>query len=331
MEEAQCQRVSELTMRTNQFNTTGIKRSPLEVRQLAESGDLECSVISAKDRFGDYGLVGAVFHTTKKDSLFVDTYLLSCRALGRGVEHQVVAWLGMQSRQRNLKTVTFVCIPSPRNLPAVEFLEGLSGAFCERVDNRSIFHLAAEVAAATTYAPGRLASNGDGAGAESANTNSLLKTHMGAAALTEFLASVPIDLRDAASIHRRFVQLRARNSPVSIVGSPRSPAETTIADVFCELLGLDAVDVHHGFFDLGGHSLLAMQALARLNGEFNVELTPMLFFTSKFSVAELADAVVQQQLERLDAAEAESIFQKLAELTNDQAEKLHDDAPTPKR
>ena len=67
-----------------------------------------------------------------------------------------------------------------------------------------------------------------------------------------------------------------------------------------------------------------MQVLSRLNGEFNVELTPILLFTSKFAVVDLADAVLQQQLKQLDTNEVESIFQKLSELTNEQAEKLYE-------
>jgi FkbH-like protein len=324
MEEQQVQRVSELTMRTNQFNTTNIRRLPLEVGQLLDSRDLESLVVCAKDRFGDYGLVGVVFHKTERDSLLIDTFLLSCRALGRGVEHQVVAYLGAVARQRDLKTVNIVCIPSPKNLPAVNFLESLPGAVREYFDHRIIFQLSAEVAASTTYSPSGLANNDECSDGESTATSSSLKECMGTAILNAFLASVSASLRDAPSIHDRFTQFRARSSPVPITAFPRTPVETRIAAVFCELLGLDAIDIHDGFFDLGGHSLIAMQVLSRLNGEFNVELTPILLFTSKFAVVDLADAVVQQQLKQLDTDEVESIFQKLSELTNEQAEKLYE-------
>jgi FkbH-like protein len=320
----QVQRVSELTIRTNQFNTTGIKRLPLEVGHLLGFRDLESLVVCAKDRFGDYGLVGVVVHKTERDSLLIDTFLLSCRALGRGVEHQVVAYLGAMARQRDLKTVNIVCIPSPKNLPAVNFLESLQGAIREYFDDRIIFQLSAEVAAATTYSPNGLANNDECSDGESTVISSSPKERLGTAILNTFLASVSESLRDAPSIHDRFTQFRARSSPVPITASPRTPVETRIAAVFCELLGLDAIDVHDGFFDLGGHSLIAMQVLSRLNGEFNVELTPILLFTSKFAVVDLADAVVQQQLKQLDTDEVESIFQKLSELTNEQAEKLYE-------
>jgi acyl carrier protein len=324
MEEQQVQRVSELTIRTNQFNTTGIKRLPLEVGHLLGSRGLESLVVCAKDRFGDYGLVGVVVHKTERDSLLIDTFLLSCRALGRGVEHQVMAYLGAMARQRDLKTVNIVCIPSPKNLPAVNFLESLQGAIREYFDDRIIFQLSADVAAATTYSPSGLANNDECSDGESTDISSSPKERLGTAILNTFLASVSESLRDAPSIHDRFTQFRGRSSRVPITASPRTPVETRIAAVFCELLGLDAIDVHDGFFDLGGHSLIAMQVLSRLNGEFNVELTPILLFTSKFAVVDLADAVLQQQLKQLDTDEVESIFQKLSELTNEQAEKLYE-------
>ncbi len=327
MEEQQSQRVSELTLRTNQFNTTTIRRLPLEVSQLLGSKDLESLVVCAKDRFGDYGLVGVVFHKTETDSLLIDTFLLSCRALGRGVEHQVVAYLGEMAGDRNLKGVDFACIPSPKNLPAVSFLEKLPGAVREDCDDRVIFHVSAQIAASTTYSPNGLGAPDDRSAGESTEIISSANERVGVASLNAFLASVAASLRDASSIHDRFTQYRARRSPVPIVASPNTSVETRIAAVFCDLLGLDAIDVRDGFFDLGGHSLIAMQVLSRLNEEFDVELTPMLLFTSKFSVVDLADAVVQQQLKQLDTDEAESILRRLSELTNEQAEKLYESDP----
>ena len=103
---------------------------------------------------------------------------------------------------------------------------------------------------------------------------------------------------------------------------PRTPVETAVAAIYCELLGLDEISVHDGFFNLGGHSLIAMQVLSRLNSEFNVELTPILLFTSRFTVAELADTIVQQQLETMNSEDINQIFQKLSELTDEQAENL---------
>ena len=87
-------RVAQLTQRTNQFNTTTIRRQELEISGLLRSGSEECLAVEVSDRFGDYGLVGAAFFATKGDALVVDSLILSCRALGRGVEQSIVAQLG---------------------------------------------------------------------------------------------------------------------------------------------------------------------------------------------------------------------------------------------
>ena len=82
-------RVSQLTFRTNQFNCTTIRRTEGELRELLTTGQLSCHVTHVKDRFGDYGLVGVTLHEISGDSLIVDSFMMSCRVLGRGVEHKM--------------------------------------------------------------------------------------------------------------------------------------------------------------------------------------------------------------------------------------------------
>ena len=75
------------------------------------SGAVECIAVEVSDRFGDYGLVGAALYETRADALWVETLLMSCRALGRGVEHRVLARLGeiaLGSRSR-LRQCPFRC------------------------------------------------------------------------------------------------------------------------------------------------------------------------------------------------------------------------------
>ena len=90
---SQIARVAQLTQRTNQFNFTTIRRTDREIERLAESG-LECRVVEVGDRFGDYGLVGVMIFGGEGNTLFIDTFLLSCRVLGRGVEHRMMRHLG---------------------------------------------------------------------------------------------------------------------------------------------------------------------------------------------------------------------------------------------
>ena len=98
-------RVSQLTHRTNQFNLTTKRRSESEIQNLSQSGDVEILVARVSDRFGDYGLVGVIIFQAVSKVIVVDTFLLSCRTLGRGVEHRMLAQLGEIAKKQGVGRV----------------------------------------------------------------------------------------------------------------------------------------------------------------------------------------------------------------------------------
>lgn len=102
-EERDLPRVAQLTQKTNQFNLSLNRRSLPEVQDIHKS----CSilVLNLKDRFGDYGLVGVAILKKENESLVLDTFLMSCRALGRGVEECFLHSLFDLAEQNNLKTI----------------------------------------------------------------------------------------------------------------------------------------------------------------------------------------------------------------------------------
>ena len=79
-------RVAQLTNKTNQFNLTTIRRDENEIRQLVDSPGHDVWAIQVNDRFGDYGIVGVAIVEHGDNAWTVDTFLMSCRVLGRGVE-----------------------------------------------------------------------------------------------------------------------------------------------------------------------------------------------------------------------------------------------------
>jgi FkbH-like protein len=120
-------RVAQLTQRTNQLNLSLVRRTEAEVGRFLAGGG-EGLEVSVRDRFGDYGLVGVALFTCDSEALAVDTLLLSCRVLGRGVEHRLLAKLAEIAAGRGLTWVDLPWEPGERNRPALEFLEGLAGS-----------------------------------------------------------------------------------------------------------------------------------------------------------------------------------------------------------
>ena len=78
--------MSQLTQKTNQFNLTTRRYSEAEIQAMA--GDEESAVytLSVSDRFGDSGLTGVFIVKRKQETGRVDTFLMSCRVLGRELE-----------------------------------------------------------------------------------------------------------------------------------------------------------------------------------------------------------------------------------------------------
>ena len=79
--------------------------------------------------------------------------------------------------------------------------------------------------------------------------------------------------------------------------APRNPTETTLVEIWCQLLRRQSVSIHENFFHLGGHSLLATQVISRIAGTFNVELPVRAIFEAP-TVARLAEAVQRAQCEQ---------------------------------
>ncbi len=142
------ERVSQLTQRTNQLNFTTVRRTEADLQQRLASGELEGLVTEVRDRFGDYGLVGAVLFAPAAGALRVDTFLLSCRALGRGVEVRTLKRLGEIAQERGLARVELGYRRSKKNKPALELLESVARAFAGPTDDGYLFDVpAGELAA----------------------------------------------------------------------------------------------------------------------------------------------------------------------------------------
>lgn len=116
-------RLAQLTQRTNQFNLSAERLDLNEVTARAEGAGTAAYSIAARDRFGEQGIVGAVFTSVADDgtTLVIDNFLLSCRVFSRGIESACLSELLRSAQRRGFRQVLARYRPTARNAKVAEF------------------------------------------------------------------------------------------------------------------------------------------------------------------------------------------------------------------
>jgi FkbH-like protein len=274
-------RSAQLTQRTNQFNLTTRRRTEAQLARLANEGK-ECRIVQVKDRFGDYGLVGLLIFGVEGPRLAVDTWLLSCRALGRGVEHAMLRELGTIAQRRGLSTVAVEFSPTKKNLPARVFLDSLEAVARTESEHGTQVLLAAEQAAAVAYTPGEAS---PGVAVDRSVTSIDRGSEDARSARWNRIAR---ELSTPDQILTVLAGSRGHQRPLKDAPTPpRTKTERRLCAIWAEELGLPEVGIRDDYFDLGGTSLLAVAIFARVERELGNRL-PLAVLMERKTVEALA-------------------------------------------
>jgi len=116
-------RISQLTLKTNQFNLTTRRYQEEEIRQFSQDSNMLVGCIQVEDKFGDNGITG-VFIVKKENQKewTIDTFLLSCRVMGREVEKSILAHIISKARESKVERIKAQYIPTKKNKPVESFL-----------------------------------------------------------------------------------------------------------------------------------------------------------------------------------------------------------------
>jgi FkbH-like protein len=126
------QRAEQLVRRTNQFTLHARSADGGDVDRWRQHGEVWTA--AARDRFGDYGQIGLLALRADGGQLDVLAWLMSCRALGRGVEERLLQWLADRADELGCAKVRLTAERTPRNVPARRLLAALGGG--EQDDER---------------------------------------------------------------------------------------------------------------------------------------------------------------------------------------------------
>lgn len=259
-------RVAQLSQRTNQFNFTTRRRSEAEVAALAQEGK-KCLCVEVKDRFGDYGLVGAVILEPTSEALIIESFMLSCRVLGRGVEHAMMREVARLAAEMGRDQIFADFAPSKKNLPARQFLDTLEAQAREQTASGVRYVLSASrlrelqqnvadepADAVTEAAPSvtpAVPNDGGASCEESARWN-------------RFAREFDTPAKVLAAVQRAHRHRREIDTPFV---APRTSVERKLAAIWADALNVSEVGVHDDFFASGGTSLDAVKICARIERE----------------------------------------------------------------
>jgi FkbH-like protein len=117
-------RIAQMTQKTNQFNLTTKRYTEIDIRKLLSEGSkIFCA--NVKDKFGDNGITIACIIKELDESFLLDSYLLSCRILGRDIEKITLIKIIDEVLKDSLKVVKATFIPTKKNSLAADFLDNV--------------------------------------------------------------------------------------------------------------------------------------------------------------------------------------------------------------
>lgn len=119
-------RISQLTLRSNQFNLRTQRYSEEDINRIMSSDDYITLSVSLEDKFGNYGLISLLIAEKKaEDTYFIDTWIMSCRVLKRDVEILLLQELIVKAKSEGVKLIQGERIPTKKNVIVADHYKDL--------------------------------------------------------------------------------------------------------------------------------------------------------------------------------------------------------------
>ena len=110
-------RIVQLIGKTNQFNLTTKRHNTQAVQAFTENADCIHLYMRIKDQFTDHGLVSVVIALRNENVLEIDTWLMSCRVIGRTAENAMLSVLSEKAKEMGCIAIKGVYLPTEKNAP----------------------------------------------------------------------------------------------------------------------------------------------------------------------------------------------------------------------
>ena len=116
-------RLAQLTQKTNQFNLTTKRYTEKDIEEFIKSKNYIVYALEYEDIFGNEGIIGESIIKLNKDTAYIDTFLLSCRVIGRNVEYNFINKILEDLKKLGIKKVYAEYIPTKKNILVKDFYD----------------------------------------------------------------------------------------------------------------------------------------------------------------------------------------------------------------
>jgi FkbH-like protein len=114
-------RIAQLTNKSNQFNLTTRRYTEAQIAALQADPQVLGLQVRLTDKFGDNGMISVVIFRKEPEAWTCDTWLMSCRVLGRRVEEAVLAVVADAARTAGVQTLIGEYLPTAKNGMVADF------------------------------------------------------------------------------------------------------------------------------------------------------------------------------------------------------------------
>jgi FkbH-like protein len=132
-------RVAQLTQKTNQFNLTTRRYTEQQIQEMVACSNWRVWSLKVTDRYADNGLVGVAITNCADGVCAIDTFLMSCRVIGRTIETALLARIAEDARASGAKQLHGWFLPTKKNAPAQDFYREHGFIESTRTDEGTLF------------------------------------------------------------------------------------------------------------------------------------------------------------------------------------------------
>ena len=134
-------RVTQLINKTNQFNLTTKRYTQEEIHNFAINPDSDILTVHISDKYGEQGLISVLILKYLNDEVYIDSFIMSCRVMGRNAEFEIISYLKNILTKKNISKIKASYIKTPKNSPVENLYENLGFKIINSTDKTKNYEI----------------------------------------------------------------------------------------------------------------------------------------------------------------------------------------------